>query len=162
MIWEQNAVVWASRTLLFTTEHKRQDTGPCHIWVHEVEQCSPETWLHLSQPHRCLFSWDSMVCTHDWISTAFGTLHSKIKYSTCSPSPLASSNVFSLPQNKEPRHKETTVLFLAVGCELIRPRFVGVVASHVQHCRISWHNACDWLDERIIKRLNVWVMYLWP
>lgn len=50
------------------------------------------TWdfsLHLSQPHRCLFSWYLTACAHDWIGAAFGTLHRQIKYSTGhSPSPL--------------------------------------------------------------------------
>ncbi len=142
------------------------------------------TWdfsLHLSQPHHCLFSWYPMPRTHDWISAAFGTLHRPIKYSTvCSPSPLnqlhapwislsyitymemwhilhfhVPSNTFSLQQNKEPRRKETTKLFLAVGHELIRPRFVGVLEPRVQHGSTSWHSKCNSLEDRIKKKKKV-------
>lgn len=95
--------------------------------------------LHLSHTHKGLLLWYSLVCTHDWISTAFGTLHRQVKYSTgYSPSPLSQQHASWISFNyitcietwhilyllcciinyqqqiKEPKHKET-VLFVAVG-----------------------------------------------
>lgn len=56
--------------------------------------------------------------------------------------------------------KQTTLLFLAVGHELIRPWFVGVLLCRVQLCRTSWHSHRNWLEDRTIKheRLrNIWM-----
>lgn len=83
MMWGQNVIVWAGRTVLCTTANKKESNGPLsHMdsWSGTVL-----TWdysPHLSQPHRCLFLWYPMVCTHDLIGAAFGTLHRQIKYST--------------------------------------------------------------------------------
>lgn len=65
-------------------------------------------------------------------------------------------------RTKGPRRKETTMLFLAVGHKLIRPRFLGVLVSHVQHGSTSWYSNCNWLEEGIIKSWMYEGCGLWP
>lgn len=71
-----------------------------------------------------------------------------------------SSNALCLQQNKEARRKETTMLFLAVGQELIRPRFVRVLVSHVRHGSASWHSKMQLIRGENNKKSNVWVMWI--
>lgn len=91
MMWGQNVTVGAGRTMLFTTANKKESNGPLsHMdsWSGTVL-----TWdfsPHLSQPHRCLFLWYPMVCTHDLNRcSVWNTAQAnQILHSVCSPSPL--------------------------------------------------------------------------
>lgn len=68
---------------------------------------------------------------------------------------FTSSKALSLKQNKDPEHKRNKMLFLAVGDKLIWPWFMWLLVSHVQ-CLMTQMQLI-----RIIKKLNVWVMWIW-